>query len=212
MPAPFAVPDRPEFVIPHVELPEGFVTLSSDHHFGHRLVQEERGFPTIQEMNETLVARHNALVKPTDVFIALGDLCMGDFADSLSYAARLNGIKFLVPGNHDRVSEAGRFKPDYREKFRARYEEAGFTMLPELGVTVTIGGVRFALSHYPYTGDHTDRDRHTFFRPQDNGLHLLHGHIHGKRRIDGRMFNVGVDVNDFAPVTQTAILEWALAA
>ena len=184
------------------------VWVASDHHFNHKRIIElsQRPFESLGHMNIELVRRHTELVAPEDVFIALGDLCLGNFEESLGYAAMLTGQKFLVPGNHDRVSSAMRQRPGSKERFQAMYEDAGFTVLPETGVTVDIGGHRFALSHYPYQGDHTESDRHVALRPHDDGLPLLHGHIHALRRIDGRMFNVGVDVNDFAPVSQEQIL------
>lgn len=195
---------------PHLTLPEGArVWASSDHQFMQELMRKLRGFGTVEEMSELLVARHNALVAPEDVFLHGGDLCMGPFDLSLEYAARLNGIKFLAPGNHDRYSEAFRAKPAYRQRFRRRYEDAGFTLLPERGVTVDIGGHRVLFCHYPFTGDHTDQDRHTELRPKDEGLPLIHGHLHAERRIDGRMFNVGVDANDYNPVSQEEIVAFA---
>ncbi len=199
--------------LPHILLPAGRVWAGSDHHFLHARIIElsNRPFATAEEMSEEIVRRHNAVVGVNDVFIQTGDLCLGPFDQSIEYAARLNGIKFMVPGNHDRTSEAGRNKPAYIEKFRRRYEDAGFTLLPELGCTIDIDGVRFAVSHYPYDGDHTEQDRHTFFRPADEGHPLIHGHIHGQRRISGRMFNVGVDVNDFTPVSQEELLAFARA-
>lgn len=186
------------------------VFASSDHHFGHTNIIrfDDRPFNSIGHMNAELVARHNMLVGERDVFFALGDLALGTFAESLEHASRLNGIKYLVPGNHDRVSsvfDRGR----NIARFQAMYEDAGFIVLPEEGVTVDIGGATFQLSHYPYSGDHTDRDRHVNLRPADTGLPLLHGHIHNHARINGRQFNVGVSVNGYAPVTEEQILDFA---
>jgi len=168
-----------------------------------------RGFDAAEEMSEFLVERHNALVGPNDIYLHGGDLSLGPFDLSIEYAARLNGIKYVAPGNHDRFSEAFRAKPEYRARFRRRYEDAGFTLLPERGVTVDIGGHRVLFSHYPYTGDHTDQDRHPELRPKDEGLPLIHGHLHAERRISGRMFNVGVDANDYTPVSQEQIVAFA---
>jgi len=196
----------------HLELPDGVrIWLRSDDHFDHANIirYANRPYPHVDAMNSDLIRRHNALVSPGDIVIDLGDLALGTFDKSLACAAALNVRKFLVPGNHDRVSVAGRNKPAYIEKFRSRYENAGYTVLPEAGVTIDIRGHRFALSHYPYVGDHTERDRHVEFRPKDEGLRLLHGHIHTLRRTEGRMFNVGVDVNNFEPVSEETILEWA---
>ena len=37
---------------------------------------------------------------------------------------------------------------------------------------------------------------------------LIHGHVHGAWRTRGRMFNVGVDVNEFKPVNELEIALW----
>lgn len=198
----------------HLEVPEGVrVAASADHHFGHRRMPElsRRPYPLLDAMNRDFIRRHNAVVGPNDWFFALGDMCMGDFDASLACAAELNGQKFIVPGDHERISSimARKKSAAYIDRFRRRYEEAGFTVLPEEGITIDIGGVRFAMSHWPYTGDHTEHDRHVELRPADEGLPLLHGHVHNEWRIRGRMFNVGVDVNNFTPVTEEQILEFA---
>jgi calcineurin-like phosphoesterase family protein len=195
----------------HLDLPAGTrVWASSDHHFNHKRIIElsNRPFQSLGHMNTEIVRRHNAVVGPDDVFIACGDLGMGDFAEALEFAAMLAGIKYLVPGNHDRTSQAFNSGKD-ADRYRHRYEDAGFIVLPESGVTIDIHGVRFAVCHYPYFGDHTERDRHVALRPEDEGLPLLHGHLHDTRRIDGRMFNVGVDVNNFTPVSEEQMLAFA---
>lgn len=195
----------------HLELPEGVrVWFGSDHHLNHKRIIEfcNRPFQNLGHMNVEIVRRHNALVQADDIYFAVGDLAMGDFEEAMGFAASLNGIKYIVLGNHDRAStvfDRGR----NIERYTRRYEQAGFTVLPETGVTIDLHGTRIAVCHYPYFGDHTERDRHVALRPKDEGLPLVHGHIHAERRISGRMFNVGVDVNDFTPVSQEEILAFA---
>jgi calcineurin-like phosphoesterase family protein len=41
----------------------------------------------------------------------------------------------------------------------------------------------------------------------DDGLPLICGHVHEAWRVRGRMLNVGVDVNDFTPVSQEQVAE-----
>lgn len=76
----------------------------ADTHFGHRAVinfeHAFRPFNTIEEHDEALVENWNKTVKKHDTVIHLGDVLFG--ADSFKYLHRLNGIKKLVMGNHDR--------------------------------------------------------------------------------------------------------------
>jgi calcineurin-like phosphoesterase family protein len=82
--------------------------FTADHHFGHARIIElcDRPFSSIEEMNETLIDKWNAVVKPGDTVWHLGDVAMGPITQSLSLISRLNGHKYLVPGNHDRCSPA----------------------------------------------------------------------------------------------------------
>lgn len=92
--------------------------FTSDWHLGHRNVVtlgEGRPFASIEEHDEALIARHNALVSPDDLVWVLGDVAMGDITASLAKCARMNGRKILICGNHDRTdigSRAGRHAND----------------------------------------------------------------------------------------------------
>lgn len=57
-------------------------------------------------MDAELIRRGNQAVAPTDVVLHLGDVALGPIAESLPLTAQLHGRKFLVPGNHDRISPA----------------------------------------------------------------------------------------------------------
>lgn len=70
---------------------------------------------------------------------------------------RLNGRRYLVPDNHDRMSLAFDHGK-HAERLTPLYEDAGWTVLPE-HVSITLGGQTVLLSHYPYFGDSHDHDR-----------------------------------------------------
>jgi calcineurin-like phosphoesterase family protein len=84
------------------------IWVSSDHHFGHRNILNFkrrdgitplRPFADIDEMHETMIARHNAVVRPQDHVYFLGDFAINK--GGLKFLARMNGHKRLVRGNHD---------------------------------------------------------------------------------------------------------------
>src|SRR6185503_2891509 len=95
-------------------MPEIYFT--SDHHFGHANIltfePEARPFKTVEEMNEALVDRWNSVVKPNDMVWHLGDFAFGKH--NIAIAARLQGRKKLVLGNHD--SYCNRVYLQYFEK------------------------------------------------------------------------------------------------
>lgn len=182
--------------------------FTSDSHFGHtkNLAYSSRPFDTIQQHDDELIQRWNLTVKPTDTVFHLGDLALGDIRTTVRRTAVLYGRKFLVPGNHDRVF-SGRVKPSTADKYRALYEDAGWTILPEL-FEHRIGRHDVRLSHFPSAGDSHGADRYASQRPDPSGTPVIHGHVHGEFATFGRGFNVGVDIHNFTPVSASTINDW----
>lgn len=73
----------------------------SDTHFSHANIIKycDRPFSCPEEMDEALVERWNAVVRPEDHVYHLGDVAIARRA--LSIVQRLNGKKRLIMGNHD---------------------------------------------------------------------------------------------------------------
>ena len=193
--------------------------LTADHHFGHLKICEmtNRPFASVEEMNETLIANHNAVVKPGDRVIFLGDVCMGKLANTLPLVARMNGHKILILGNHDRPSRLYHHKNDLKkqewlEKYQNYFEIIQETMCMELcrprsnRPSARLDVVPVLLHHLPYRDDsfvdHSYEGRYKEFQPIDDGKTvLLHGHIHNAWKQKGfRQINVGVDVWGYKPV------------
>jgi calcineurin-like phosphoesterase family protein len=202
----------------------GTTFYTSDTHMGHLRICQFCNRPwlgmPIEVMNEDLIARHNAIVSPEDKVIHFGDAALGNFVESMAALARMNGDKYLVPGNHDRC-----FSGDKRAaKFRAVYEDAGFTILDEvIDLTLTdqvTGDTIQALgSHFPYDGDSHGEDRYTAYRPIDNGLPIVHGHVHDAwlRKISPEgsvQVNVGIDApatnRSYAPLAEQTVVDLLL--
>jgi calcineurin-like phosphoesterase family protein len=179
--------------------------FSSDHHFDHANIIDyaNRPFRDVNHMNETMVARWNKVVHPSDEVYVIGDFAMGKLEHSITYAERLVGNKFLIPGNHDRCW-GGHGKS---ERWLPTYEAVGFTVLSS-NYIMEIGGQPIELCHFPFTGDSRGTDRFSGNRPDDIGQFLLHGHIHTGWQTRDRQMNVGVDVWDFYPVSEDQVTEW----
>ena len=179
---------------------------TADLHFGHvKLIERGfRPFDTVQEMNETLVDAWNSVVAARDEVWVLGDFAMRPFDESLAYGLRLQGRKVLIPGNHDRCFR-GRFDARHSVSDRIASQSmytrgAGFDQIVDDPAPHRIAGTEIALSHFPYTADHTPQARCLDHRPADTGGWLLHGHLHEMWRQHDRQINVGVDAWGFAPV------------
>ena len=82
---------------------------TSDYHFSHFNIIRycKRPFKTAEEMNETIIRRHNEKVKPDDTVFFLGDFIFkggkeGGIEKYRQFEKRLNGKFIFIKGNHDR--------------------------------------------------------------------------------------------------------------
>jgi calcineurin-like phosphoesterase family protein len=157
--------------------------FTSDTHFGHtRIIEyQKRPFENVQQMDDKLIAKWNALVRTDDVVYHLGDFSLGDEAHTRKVLKRLNGRKYLVLGNHDN---------GLRSKWphlRGFFVEVGDYL------EVTVGGQHIVLSHYPMISWHKIA----------RGAWMLHGHCHHNLTYPfrGRIADVGVDGWEYAPVS-----------
>lgn len=152
----------------------------SDTHFGHRNILKfearNRPFASIEEHDEEMVRRWNAVVGPRDKVWHLGDVLMPKSAFPL--LGRLNGHKHLVMGNHDHHPSKDYLK--YFEEIR--------------GCVKWRDGV--VLTHVPiHPGQLAPRWRLN-----------LHGHLHSRfvpdaeGRADPRYVNMSVEHWGLAPV------------
>jgi calcineurin-like phosphoesterase family protein len=165
------------------------VFLVSDTHFGHMGVckftrndgvTKLRPYATPEEMDEDMIEKWNAKVKPTDKVYHLGDVVINRRA--LPTLARLNGDKVLIRGNHDIFRD-----DEYREYFR------------ELRAYHVMNGM--ILSHIPIHSDSLGR-----FGTNIHG-HLHANRVMWNDPMDGlaskldvRYHCVCVEQTDFAPI------------
>ncbi len=176
--------------------------FTADWHLNHERIIElcQRPFSSVDEMNETIIRNHNELVAPGDDVFVLGDVALGSIDQMARLVQRMNGRKFLVPGNHDRCWRGNK---RIRGIDTQRYIDAGFQILS--GV-VRWSTTDWLLCHFPSKGDSQNEDRFLEYRPSlAEGEWLIHGHVHEKWQVWRRQVNVGVDVWEFKPVSEAEI-------
>lgn len=197
----------------YLDMPAGTrLWFVADHHFGHRNIigYSDRPFVDVDEMRAELVGRHNALVADGDVVFLLGDLSMS--ANQAWPVAELAGRKIAVAGNHDEFWVGFHGGPERAAARADRYLELGCERVVPEGVVTGIrlpSGREVVLAHLPYEPDGRDINReHRLapYRPVDEGLPLICGHVHTtwaqRRSAAGTpMVNVGVDVRDYRPTS-----------
>lgn len=159
---------------------------------------------TQSRLDTFLIDRWNEVVGPDDEVWLLGDACMGRLDRTIESLRRLLGRIILVPGNHDRV-----WAGDHRRvQWWDRYLGAGVDEIVDGTTSLELAdGTVVDADHFPYEGDSRAEDRYVDWRPLDRGRVLLHGHVHSSWCTNGRMINVGVDVWDFAPISEQRIIE-----
>lgn len=180
------------------------INLTADLHLYHDNIRGYSGRPydSLFEMHEAFAWNWNNVVSHDDTTYILGDVTYGTVEDTISFLNRLNGKKNVVPGNHDRIHpmrSAKRKKVEWMEA----YLEAGIGILWYEGELPE--DPRFWLNHLPYEGDTQPDERFPEWRPDREEVGdrvLLHGHVHELfRRTKEKTLNVGVDVNNFTPVS-----------
>jgi calcineurin-like phosphoesterase family protein len=172
------------YIIEHRSNPKTFFT--SDTHFGSEraLTLSKRPFSSIEEMNWTMIERWNNVVSPYDTVWHLGD-----FGDNwpLDY---LSGDKFFIKGNYERDGKTGLNHPSIPKH---AIHDGVVTLTLNVNPTEEKSLV---LSHEPLTGKHS---------VLENQL-CLFGHIHGRQKIKRFGIDVGVDCNNFTPMSFSDVL------
>lgn len=159
------------------------IWFSSDLHLGHRNIIQysNRGFDTVEAMDETLINNWNARVAKRDVIWFLGDLTLGGAEVAEAYLQRLNGVIHLIWGNHDR--------PPVRQL--SRWASSQYA------ADINVGGYGITLCHYAMR----------VWNRSHFGTLMLYGHSHNTLQGNRQSLDVGVDAWNFRPVSLPEILE-----
>lgn len=173
------------------------IYFTADTHFFHSNVinLNSRPFKNIEEMNYMLIRNWNSYVSDRDEIYILGDFVFrGNGADANKILNKLNGKKYLIKGNHDK------FLND------TEFDHSLFEWVKDYHV-LDYKKTKFVLFHYPIL------EWAGYFR---GSIHL-YGHVHTackdptqKPRFDvlgDRAINVGVDVNNYFPISIETILK-----
>ena len=192
------------------------IFFTSDWHIGHPNVLDysKRPFTDIDHMEHILINNFNSTVPQGSLTYFLGDmgLCKGDRIKKV--LDQLNGSKCLILGNHDKGSNT--------------MYSLGFDVVLN-AATLYIANQRVTMSHCPLRGLyredtsgmkgsmpgalwHGDHKQHAFSVENEGQFHLS-GHIHspngGKsEKILGKQYDVGVDANNYRPVSISKIESW----
>lgn len=192
--------------------------FTSDLHIGHEkaIQYDKRPFKDLNHMHESLIRRYNATVPENGVCFFVGDV--GNKTEDVKKVIdRMNGIKVLFLGNHD--------------KGMGTMYNCGFDVVLWGGV-LYVNDIRVTISHCPLIGIRREdtskmknpeenwhgelRAKHMMSATKDEGQYHVHGHIHSRpdktqsTKILYKQFDVGVCANDYHPVSWDAIINWIM--
>ena len=146
------------------------VRVISDLHLSHLNMAIKRGFKTSEQHDQHIIDQWNSVVKKRDVTWILGDITM-EKSSPYYLLDRLNGIKNVVLGNHDRPKDVTKLL-NHVNKVCSSYRR-GKTMFTHIPIHPC------ELDRFPIN---------------------VHGHLHEKHILDDRYVNVSCEVIDYTPV------------
>lgn len=148
--------------------------FTADEHYGHTNIIKycSRPFSSVEEMNEKLINNHNSVVSDKDVVWHVGDFTLSGSHFAFTIQRRLHGKHFYINGSHDRWIEEASVPAPYLKELM--YE-----------------GQRIVLCHYAFR----------VWPHSHHGSWQMYGHTHGKLPGIGYQWDVGVDNNNFLPIS-----------
>lgn len=183
---------------------EHFVT--SDTHFGHHNIikycqrpflvhpetYEDDKLPlSAARMDEEMVERWNATVRPADTVYFIGDFAFCKWSHAEHILSRLLGTIHLIRGNHDghRIVRLRKWASVSHHK------------------SIDVAGQALVLRHLPVGRPAVEGLDWNPGGVVNESIKLLHGHSHGDLPGSKRRCDVGVDCWDYRPVTIEQALE-----
>lgn len=150
--------------------------FTSDLHLGHANIikYSNRPFSGIQEMDDKIISNWNERINQYDHVWFLGDFCFSNLEQGQKYLDRLNGIKHLIKGNHDKTG----------------VQLNGWASIDDMK-EIKVNGQWITLCHYAMR----------VWNRCHKGSIQLYGHSHGNMPGNSQQIDVGVDVWNYYPIT-----------
>lgn len=175
------------------------IYITSDSHLGHQrdFVWKVRGYNSAEEHTEDWFNKTNAIVRPDDILIHLGDFCLNTpFVKFNEYLSRINCQNlYCIWGNHNNPHEKSVYNAGMNNKFIREFpvmnypfEYRNMVYLPHY-VEVSLNGQFAVLCHYPIS----------IWNEMQSGAWMLCGHSHygfelsRAENLIGKILDVGWD-------------------
>ena len=172
--------------------------FTSDLHLGHTSILhlQNRPFADIEEMNDAIIHNINDRARADDQLYILGDISHRVPAETANaLIRRIHCRKYLILGNHDVAGSPP----------QCIYDTSLFQWVGNY-LQMNVDGLELVMMHYPMLS----------WPKTTSGSVMLHGHIHSRPEYNEenhkagiRRYDVGVDANDYRPVSFDEIRAWA---
>ena len=137
----------------------------ADCHFFHENLihrMDNRGFSSVEEMNAYMIEKWNNKVNKNDEVVILGDFSWGKPEQTQEILSQLNGILYMIRGNHDHYLKS------------AKFDTSRFVWVKDYA-EIYDNKRKVVLCHYPvmcYSGQYRLDKKGT---PK---TYMLYGHVH----------------------------------
>ena len=168
------------------------IFVSSDYHFNHdrEFIWKARGFNSVDEMNEVIIANHNSVIIDEDDVYLLGDICLGGgipgiTAKNQALIERLNGRIHIILGNHDTPARQEMYMM-CKNVIDVKYADM-----------IHYHGYHFYLSHFPTITSNLEKET------LKQCTICLFGHTHQNNNFYQGLpflYHVGVDSHNCYPI------------
>ncbi|MDD3770297.1 MAG: metallophosphoesterase family protein [Sulfuricurvum sp.] len=172
--------------------------IIADTHFAHTNVLEyepNRKVVLGDHPDERMAELWNQTVGKDDIVFHLGDFAFKSEAVR-TWAQKLNGIKYLLRGNHDKSAQT------YLDNGFAGVIDFPAKGEPAYHIT-DVDGARILFSHYPIVSDGFDDTHWRYLAKVFDREHCdinIHGHIHSMQLNEKFCINASVEAIGYAPV------------
>ena len=175
------------------------IYFTSDFHLSHNNIRTycNRPFDSVKEMDNTILSNLHTTLKKGDILYFLGDLSMGQVGvQRFLEDVKTIGVEVhIILGNHDRDLQ------NFLSRNRNFYPVRSISDIKN----IILEGQSVTLCHYPMLT----------FNKSHYGAWQLYGHHHNGNfhanippAVAGKRMNVGVDVNNFMPVSWEKVKEY----
>ena len=156
------------------------IHFTADLHSSHPKIVNICNRPTtILEHYNWLIENFNKYVDKKDSVYILGDLSFEKREKAEKFIDKLHGQKTLILGNHDKnIHNSTRF--------------AQITQIKDFTFSQFGLNIHIVLCHYPIAS----------WNRKVHGSWHLYGHVHGRYKLPGLAFDVGIDNNEIHQLTE----------